>query len=192
MGDRPRAGSSVCSSSPTRPARSSRTSATASSGCSASSRSSRCIWTQPPRRAHRRHDGGGADRAVGRAQGVVARRRAPERRAAAATGLYLTLRSQGERLPGLLLLDEHSGSAPRTRWRWRSRPASRRHRSSAAADALQGRRPADRRRAVASDPSELERTIEELAELELASRGGGTGAAGEDTAALLAIKRVAA
>ena len=33
--------------------------------------------------------------------------------------------------------------------------------------------------------------IEELAELELASRGGGTGGAGEDTAALLAIQRVA-
>jgi DNA polymerase-3 subunit delta len=38
----------------------------------------------------------------------------------------------------------------------------------------------------------LERTIEELADLELASRGGGAGAAAEDTAALLAITRVAA
>jgi hypothetical protein len=36
----------------------------------------------------------------------------------------------------------------------------------------------------------LEQMIEELAELELASRGGGTGAAGEDTMALLAIQRV--
>jgi hypothetical protein len=32
--------------------------------------------------------------------------------------------------------------------------------------------------------------IEELADLELASRGGGTGGAGEDTAAVLAIQRV--
>ena len=40
-------------------------------------------------------------------------------------------------------------------------------------------------------PEELQRTIEELAELELASRGGGSGGAGEDTAALLAIRRVA-
>jgi DNA polymerase-3 subunit delta len=36
----------------------------------------------------------------------------------------------------------------------------------------------------------LERMIEELADLELASRGGGTGGAGEDTAAVLAIQRV--
>jgi len=48
---------------------------------------------------------------------------------------------------------------------------------------------ADAKRAGAAN---LERTIEELADLELASRGGGTGAAGEDTAALLAIQRVAA
>jgi len=38
----------------------------------------------------------------------------------------------------------------------------------------------------------LGRLIEELADLELASRGGGAGAAAEDTAALLAITRVAA
>ena len=45
---------------------------------------------------------------------------------------------------------------------------------------------ADARRTGAGN---LERTIEELAELELASRGGGSGGAGEDTAALLAIQR---
>ena len=38
----------------------------------------------------------------------------------------------------------------------------------------------------------LQRTIEQLAELELASRGGGSGGAGEDTAALLAIRQVVA
>jgi hypothetical protein len=37
----------------------------------------------------------------------------------------------------------------------------------------------------------LQRTIEQLAELELASRGGGSGGAGEDTAALLAIREIA-
>ena len=42
-----------------------------------------------------------------------------------------------------------------------------------------------------SGSERLQRTIEELAELELASRGGGSGAAGEDTAALLAIQRFA-
>ena len=47
---------------------------------------------------------------------------------------------------------------------------------------------ADAHRAGAAN---LERTIEELADLELASRGGGTGAASEDTAALLALQRVA-
>jgi DNA polymerase-3 subunit delta len=111
--------------------------------------------------------------------------------AAAATGLYLTLRSQGERLPGLLywmssrvrtaheiavaVQDGESTAQVKRRLRMPSR----------AADRLI----ADARRAGAAN---LERTIEELAELELASRGGGTGAAGEDTAALLAIRRVAA
>ena len=42
-----------------------------------------------------------------------------------------------------------------------------------------------------SGAEKLERTIEELADLELASRGGGSGGAGEDTLALLAIQRVA-
>jgi DNA polymerase III subunit delta len=111
--------------------------------------------------------------------------------AAAATSLYLTLRSQGERLPGLLywmsnrvrtahevavaLEAGESGAQVKRRLRMPSR----------AADRLI----ADARRAGAAN---LEHTIEELAELELASRGGGSGLAGEDTSALLAIRRVAA
>jgi DNA polymerase III subunit delta len=111
--------------------------------------------------------------------------------ASAATALYLTLRSQGERLPGLLfwigqrVRTAHevacaieAGQPPAQIKRTLRMPSK-------AADRLI----ADARR-VGSE--ELQRTIEELAELELASRGGGSGGAGEDTVALLAIRRVAA
>ncbi len=110
--------------------------------------------------------------------------------AAAATRVYLSLRSQGERLPGLLY--------------WMSNRVRTAHEAAVALDAGESAaqvkrrlrmpsRAADRliddaRRAGAAN---LERTIEQLADLELASRGGGTGVAGEDTAALLAIQRVA-
>ncbi len=109
---------------------------------------------------------------------------------AAATRLYLTLRSQGERLPGLLywmsarVRTAHevacaleAGQPPAQIKRTLRMPSK-------AADRLI----ADAQRAGAED---LQRTIEELAELELASRGGGSGGAGEDTAALLAIREVA-
>jgi DNA polymerase-3 subunit delta len=42
-----------------------------------------------------------------------------------------------------------------------------------------------------SGAESLQRTIEQLADLELASRGGGTGGASEDTLALRAIREVA-
>ena len=109
----------------------------------------------------------------------------------AATALYLTLRSQGERLPGLLywmstrVRTAHevataleSGTPPAQIKRSLRMP-------SRAADRLI----ADAGRAGAEN---LERTIEQLAELELASRGGGGGGAGQDTAALLAIQQIAA
>jgi DNA polymerase-3 subunit delta len=111
--------------------------------------------------------------------------------ASAATALYLTLRSQGERLPGLLF--------------WISQRVRMAHEAACALEA--GVPPAQIKRTLrmpskAADrliadarrigSEELQRTIEELAELELASRGGGSGGAGEDTAALLAIRRVAA
>jgi DNA polymerase III subunit delta len=111
------------------------------------------------------------------------------RDAAAATRVFLTLRSQGERLPGLLywmsqrVRTAHEvacaldAGVPEAQIKRKLRMPSR------AADRLI----ADARRAGSEN---LQRTIEELAELELASRGGGSGGAGEDTAALLAIQRV--
>jgi DNA polymerase-3 subunit delta len=111
--------------------------------------------------------------------------------ARAATALYLTLRSQGERLSGLLywmstrVRTAHEvataleqGAPPAQIKRGLRMPSK-------AADRLI----ADARRAGSEN---LQRTIEQLAELELASRGGGSGGAGEDTAALLAIQQIAA
>jgi DNA polymerase-3 subunit delta len=111
--------------------------------------------------------------------------------AASATALYLSLRSQGERLPGLLF--------------WMSQRVRTAHEVACALEA--GQPPAQIKRTLrmpskAADrlmadarrigSEQLQRTIEELADLELASRGGGSGgAAGEDTVALLAIRRVA-
>jgi DNA polymerase-3 subunit delta len=110
--------------------------------------------------------------------------------AQAATALYLTLRSQGERLPGLLY--------------WMSTRVRTAHEVATALES--GAPPAQIKRSLRmpsraadrliadagrSGAENLQRTIEQLAELELASRGGGSGGAGEDTAALLAIQRIA-
>ncbi|MBV9417866.1 MAG: DNA polymerase III subunit delta [Solirubrobacterales bacterium] len=110
--------------------------------------------------------------------------------AQAAVSLYLTLRSQGERLPGLLY--------------WMSQRVRIAHEIATALEAgktaaqvkrklRMPSRAADRliTDAQRSGADSLQRTIEQLAELELASRGGGSGGAGEDTVALLAIHRVA-
>jgi DNA polymerase-3 subunit delta len=110
--------------------------------------------------------------------------------AEAATALYLTLRSQGERLPGLLY--------------WMSQRVRTAHEVAVALEAGEPAGQIKRRLRMPSKAADrliadagrtgadsLERTIEQLAELELASRGGGSGGAGEDTAALLAIQRVA-
>jgi DNA polymerase-3 subunit delta len=112
--------------------------------------------------------------------------------AAAATRVYLALRAQGERVPGLLywmaqrLRQAHevavaleSGEPP-AQVRRRLRMPSK------AAEQLLN----DARRAGAD---RLREAIIELAELELASRGGGgKGGASEDTAALRTIQRIAA
>jgi DNA polymerase-3 subunit delta len=108
----------------------------------------------------------------------------------AATALYLTLRSQGVRLSGLLY--------------WISQRLRTAHEIACALEAgepaaqlkRQLRMPSKAADRLISDAGRsgsesLGRTIEELAELELASRGGGSGVAGEDTVALLAIQRVA-
>jgi DNA polymerase-3 subunit delta len=111
--------------------------------------------------------------------------------AAAAVRDYLVLREQGERLPGLLYwissrvrtahevaaaLDD--GEAP-AQIKRRLRMPSR------AADRLI----ADARR---SGSERLRLAVAEIADLELASRGGGPGGRAEDTAALTAIRRLAA
>jgi DNA polymerase III subunit delta len=111
--------------------------------------------------------------------------------AAAATRLYLALRSQGERVPGLLywmsqrirlahevaLALEAGESAAQVKRSLRM--------PSRAADRLI----ADARRTGAD---RLRRAIAEIADLELASRGGAAGAQSEDTAALRAIQVIAA
>jgi DNA polymerase-3 subunit delta len=108
-----------------------------------------------------------------------------------ATRLYLALRAQGERVPGLLywmgqrirlaheVAHAIEAGAPVAQVKRTLRMPSR------AADRLI----ADARRA---GTDRLRRAIEEIADLELASRGGVSGAASEDTAALLAIQRIAA
>jgi DNA polymerase III subunit delta len=110
--------------------------------------------------------------------------------AVGATRLYLTLRAQGERVPGLLYwisqrlrlahdvaLAVEAGE-PVAALKRKLRLPSR------AADRLI----ADARQAGAE---RLRGGVEELADLELASRGGGRGVASEDTAALRAIQRIA-
>jgi DNA polymerase-3 subunit delta len=111
--------------------------------------------------------------------------------AAPAAQVYLALRAQGERVPGLLYwmtgrvrmaLDAaqalDAGEPPAQIKRRLRMP-------SGAADALI----ADARR---TGVDALRRALEEIADLELASRGGGSGVASEDTAALLTIRRVTA
>jgi DNA polymerase-3 subunit delta len=108
----------------------------------------------------------------------------------AASRVYLALRSQGERLPGLIywmaqrVRTAHDvavaleAGEPVAQIKRTLRMPSR------AADGLI----ADARR---SGSERLRRAIEQIADLELASRGGAAGGASEDTAALAAIQRIA-
>jgi DNA polymerase-3 subunit delta len=105
--------------------------------------------------------------------------------------LYLALRAQGERVPGLLywmgqrirlaheVAQAIDAGEPAAQIKRRLRMPSR------AADRLI----ADARNVGVE---ELRRAIGLIADLELASRGGSSGAAAEDTAALLAIREIAA
>ncbi|MFZ1995076.1 MAG: DNA polymerase III subunit delta [Solirubrobacteraceae bacterium] len=113
--------------------------------------------------------------------------------ARAAVGAYLQLRQQGERLPGLLY--------------WISQRVRTAHEVAAALDA--GEPPAQVKRRLRMPSRAADRLIAdarragsdrlaedicEIADLELASRGGGVGRGGvrsEDTAALIAIGRLA-
>ena len=109
--------------------------------------------------------------------------------AAAATALYLSLRSQGERLSGLLYwISQRVRTAHEIACALEAgQPAAQVKRQLRMPSKAADRLIADANRSGARN---LERTIEELADLELASRGGGSGGAGEDTVALLAIQRV--
>ncbi len=108
----------------------------------------------------------------------------------AAMGLYLTLRVQGERVPGLLFWMAQ-------RLRQAAEVAARLEADEAAGQIKRGlrmpSRAADRLIADArrSGSERLRRALEQLADLELASRGGGRGAASEDTAMVLALARIA-
>ncbi|MGO9750408.1 MAG: DNA polymerase III subunit delta [Solirubrobacteraceae bacterium] len=108
---------------------------------------------------------------------------------AAATRVYLSLRAQGERLPGLIFwvstrlrqahrvaLQVEAGQSPAAIKRTLRMPPR------AAQELI-----ADARRA---GPEALRGAIEVIADLELVSRGGGSRGASEDTAALLAIGRI--
>jgi DNA polymerase-3 subunit delta len=110
--------------------------------------------------------------------------------AQAATRIYLTLRAQGERVPGLLYWMAQ-------RIRLAHEVAQALDDGQAAAQIKRGlrmpARAADRLIADArqSGAAKLREALEQIADLELASRGGGEGVASEDTVAVRTIQRVA-
>jgi DNA polymerase-3 subunit delta len=107
----------------------------------------------------------------------------------AATRTYLALRSQGERLPGLiywmsqrLRLGHDVAQAIEA-----GQPAAQVKRTLRMPSRAADRLIADAQRTGAPG---LRRAIERIADLELESRGGGSGGASEDTATLVAIQRI--
>ena len=107
-----------------------------------------------------------------------------------AMGIYLALRAQGERLPGLIY-------SMANRVRTAIEVAQALEAGESAAQIKRGLRmpskAADRLIADArrSGTERLRQTLEQIADLELASRGGAKGAMSEDTAAELALSRIA-
>ncbi len=107
-----------------------------------------------------------------------------------AMGLYLALRVQGERVPGLLFWMVQ-------RLRQAAQVAARLDEGEPVGQIKRGlrmpSRAADKLIADARAAGEirLRRALEQLADLELASRGGGAGAASEDTAMVRALARIA-
>jgi DNA polymerase III subunit delta len=108
----------------------------------------------------------------------------------AAIRAFLELRQQGERVPGLLywisqrVRQAHEVAAALDAGEAPAQVKRRLRMPSRAADALiadAGRRGAER----------LREAVCEIADLELASRGGSSGGGGEDTAALLTLRRLA-
>jgi len=108
----------------------------------------------------------------------------------AASRIYLSLRAQGERLPGLIY-------SMAQRVRAAVEVAEALERGEAAARVKRGlrmpSRAADRLIADAqrSGAERLRQALEAVADLELASRGGAGSALGEDTEAVLALQRIA-
>ena len=110
--------------------------------------------------------------------------------AQAATRIYLTLRAQGERVAGLMYW-----MAGRVRTALdiaqaldRGEPPAQIKRGLRMPSRAADRLIADAR---SSGSAQLQRALEQLADLELASRGGGSGATSEDTAAVRAIQEIA-
>ncbi len=110
---------------------------------------------------------------------------------AEATSIYLALRAQGERLPGLIY-------SMANRVRMAIEVAQALEAGESAAQVKRGlrmpSRAADRLIADArqSGGERLRQTLEQIADLELASRGGAKGAMNEDTAAQLALSQISA
>lgn len=110
--------------------------------------------------------------------------------ARAAMGLYLALRSQGERVPGLIYWMAQ-------RLRHAADVAGRLEQGEPVAQIKRGlrmpSRAADRliKDARRSGVERLRRGLEQLADLEVSSRGGGSGASSEDTAMVRALERLA-
>jgi DNA polymerase-3 subunit delta len=108
----------------------------------------------------------------------------------AAVALYLALRAQGERVTSLQYwMTQRVGTALAVAQALeQGEPAAHIKRGLRMPSRAADRLIADARRAGAD---RLRRALEQLADLELASRGGGPVAAGEDTAMLLAIAQIA-
>ncbi len=103
--------------------------------------------------------------------------------------LYLALRAQGERVPGLMywMAQRVRAAAEVAQAIDRGEPPAKIKRGLRMPSRAADRLIADARRAGAD---RLRHALEQLADLELASRGGGTRAASEDTEMLLAIERI--
>jgi DNA polymerase-3 subunit delta len=110
--------------------------------------------------------------------------------AQAATRVYLTLRAQGERVPGLLywMTQRVRTALEIAQGLDRGEPPAQIKRGLRMPSRAADRLIADAR---ASGSAQLARALEQIADLELASRGGGAGATSEDTAAVRAIQEIA-
>ena len=109
---------------------------------------------------------------------------------AAATSLFLALRAQGERVPGLMywMAQRVRQALEVARALEDGEPPAQIKRGLRMPSRAADRLIADAR---AAGIDKLAGALEQLADLELASRGGGPGVASEDTAMLVAIERIA-